>query len=169
MVEARRPDQRKLARRALQPENQGTKAKQPPTITETEHPLSGGGRITGVNGGNVWIQEKPIKRQPTKVKGLLLILKTKIKKAFNNRYQKEALRLVANVPRNIKPSYLTWASEGLRWENNRRALTCFYVRRNLWRRSLTRRDPNRGRVDWAEILVVVERVTRISHQQMMHK
>ena len=61
-VEVRRPGQRQLARRALQPENQGTKAMQPPTITETEHPLSRGGRITGVNGGKVWMQERPIKR-----------------------------------------------------------------------------------------------------------
>ena len=52
-VESKRPGQRQLARHALQPENQGTKAMQPPTITEMEHPLSRGGRITGVNGGKV--------------------------------------------------------------------------------------------------------------------
>ncbi|KAH9713245.1 putative F-box protein [Citrus sinensis] len=39
-VEARRPGQRELARRALQSENQGTKVMQPSTITETEHSLS---------------------------------------------------------------------------------------------------------------------------------
>ena len=44
-VEARRPGQRQLARRALQPENQGTKTMQPPTITETEHPLARGGKV----------------------------------------------------------------------------------------------------------------------------
>ena len=33
---------------------------------------------------------------------------TEIKKVVNNQYQeKQALRLVAYVPRNIKPSYLT--------------------------------------------------------------
>ena len=52
-VESRRPSQRQLARRALQPKNQGTKATQPPTITKMEHPLSRGGRITSVNGGQV--------------------------------------------------------------------------------------------------------------------
>ena len=91
---------------------------------------------------------------------------TERKRAFNNQYQKQALRLVANVPRNTKPSYLTWVSEGLCRKNNRRALTCFCVRRNFWRRKHTRRDPDRGRVDRAESLVVVERVTRISHQQI---
>ena len=50
-VEAKRPSQRQLARRTLQPANQGTKAMQPPTITETEHPLSRGGKVTGMNGG----------------------------------------------------------------------------------------------------------------------
>ena len=48
MVEARRPGQRQLARRALQPENQGTKTTRPPTITETEHPLPRGGKVMGV-------------------------------------------------------------------------------------------------------------------------
>ena len=52
-VESRRPGQRQLARRALQSENQGTKTMQPPMITEIEHPLSRGGRITSVNGGRV--------------------------------------------------------------------------------------------------------------------
>ncbi|KAH9666027.1 G-type lectin S-receptor-like serine/threonine-protein kinase [Citrus sinensis] len=52
-VESRRPSQRQLARRALQSENQGTKATQPPMITEMEHPLLRGGRITSVNGGKV--------------------------------------------------------------------------------------------------------------------
>ncbi|KAL9447085.1 hypothetical protein AB3S75_014704 [Citrus x aurantiifolia] len=39
-VESRRPSQRQFARRALQSENQGTKAMQPPTTTEMGHPLS---------------------------------------------------------------------------------------------------------------------------------
>ena len=52
-VESRRPGQRQLAKRALQPENQGMKATQPPTITEMEHPLARGGRITSVNEGNI--------------------------------------------------------------------------------------------------------------------
>ena len=52
-VESRRPGQRQLVRHALQPENQGTKAVQPPTITEMKHLLSRGGRITGANGGKV--------------------------------------------------------------------------------------------------------------------
>ena len=61
-VESRRPGQRQLARRALQSENQGTKATQPPTNTETEHPLSRGGRITSANGGKARVQKWPIRR-----------------------------------------------------------------------------------------------------------
>ncbi|KAK9233244.1 hypothetical protein WN943_023493 [Citrus x changshan-huyou] len=49
------------------------------------------------------------------------------------------------------------ASEGLHRGNNRCTLTCFCVRRNFWRRNLTRRDPDRGGVDRVEILVVERR------------
>ena len=68
-VESRRPGQRQLARRPLQSENQGTKTMQAPTIAETEHPFSRGGKVMGVNEG-----EEPIKRQPTKVKMLEFLL-----------------------------------------------------------------------------------------------
>ncbi|KAK9214564.1 hypothetical protein WN944_006557 [Citrus x changshan-huyou] len=61
-VESRRPGQRQLARRALQFENQGTKATQPPTTTEMGHPLSRGGRTTSANGGKARVQRWPIKR-----------------------------------------------------------------------------------------------------------
>ncbi|KAK9213851.1 hypothetical protein WN944_005836 [Citrus x changshan-huyou] len=61
-VESRRPGQRQLARRALQSENQGTKATQPPTTTEMGHPLSKGGKITSANGGKARVQKWPIKR-----------------------------------------------------------------------------------------------------------
>ena len=61
-AESRRPGQRQLARRALQSENQGTKAMQPPTTTEMGHPLSRGGRITSANGGEARAQKWPIKR-----------------------------------------------------------------------------------------------------------
>ena len=50
-VYSRRPGQRQLARRALQSENQGTKATQPPTTTEMGNPHPNVGRITGVNCG----------------------------------------------------------------------------------------------------------------------
>ncbi|GAY33357.1 hypothetical protein CUMW_284110, partial [Citrus unshiu] len=48
-VDSRRPGQRQLARHALQPENLGTKATQPPTTTEMGNLRSRGGRITGVD------------------------------------------------------------------------------------------------------------------------
>ncbi|KAH9802521.1 putative disease resistance protein [Citrus sinensis] len=62
-VESRRPGQRQLARRALQSENQGTKATQPPTTAEMGHPISRGGRITSANGGKARVQKWPIKRE----------------------------------------------------------------------------------------------------------
>ena len=52
-VDSRRPGQRQLARHALQPENLGTKATQPPTTTEMGNPRSRGGRITGVDRGKL--------------------------------------------------------------------------------------------------------------------
>ncbi|GAY44812.1 hypothetical protein CUMW_084720 [Citrus unshiu] len=61
-VDLRRPGQRQLARHALQSENLGTKATQPPTTTEMENPLSRGGRITSANGGEARVQKWPIKR-----------------------------------------------------------------------------------------------------------
>ncbi|KAL9447086.1 hypothetical protein AB3S75_014704 [Citrus x aurantiifolia] len=61
-VESRRPSQRQFARRALQSENQGTKAMQPPTTTEMGHPLSRGGKIMSENGGKARGQKWPIKR-----------------------------------------------------------------------------------------------------------
>ncbi|KAL9413792.1 hypothetical protein AB3S75_042308 [Citrus x aurantiifolia] len=61
-LESRRPSQRQFARHALQSENQGTKATQPPTTTEMGHPLSRGGKITIANRGKARGQKWPIKR-----------------------------------------------------------------------------------------------------------
>ncbi|KAK9223705.1 hypothetical protein WN944_012151 [Citrus x changshan-huyou] len=52
-VDSRRPGQRQLARHALQPENLGTKATQPPMTTEMGNPRSRGGRITDVGCGKL--------------------------------------------------------------------------------------------------------------------
>lgn len=61
-VDSRRPGQRQLARHALQSENLGTKATQPPTTTEIGNPLSRGGRITSADGEEARVQKWPIKR-----------------------------------------------------------------------------------------------------------
>ena len=85
--EARRPNQRQLARRTLQPENRGTKAMQPPTITETEHPLSRGGKVTDVNGGEDLDSGGAYKKAANEGKRVRTFnTEIEIKRAFNNRY-----------------------------------------------------------------------------------